>query len=839
MSLMKSLRQRVFFAAAGIAAAFAFRVLVAPHTGYAFDVGVSKLWAAWPLLHGFGDIYTNPSIAVASFPSYVVPIYLLAGLGWFAQTLGLSLASASSAFTVLVKFPGIFGDFLLAAAVWRCARRVAGPKLAAVAAGIILIHPVIWYDSAVWGQMDSLYAALLVFSTDLADEGRWLPAWLAWAIAVCTKFQSIVLFPVLLFCSLQRQGMRKTIHHLLAAAGLGLTICLPFLAHDPIGVVENMLTNTSRYPYLTVNAMNMWWPVAAKFGMATQDSFSIAPYVAARTVGLFLFGAVTLGTLVLLRKRRTSTALLLSVSIFCLSFFLLLTQMHERYLYPAVPFLVLLALRERRAILPAVIVSCGLFVNLVAVLPLFVIGGITDVSETVYAFVPHLVWISLLGCLGFLLWLLAQQPKNAVSEKAKSFPIVFLSWFRTHTFFLLAATILVAGFGIRLALLPHSGYEKDIALSKAWGTLLATNGFEHLLDLPNAPINYFPNYALTLYVWKGIATCVQWATARGWEVSATGFTALVKIPGMIGDMLVAGVLLAWGRRTLGGWRRVLPAALFLLSLGTVYDTALWGQVDSLHAGLVLAAVVCWIRERRSLAAVLFVAAVFCKVQAIIFLPVFFLLLMQDVGLRRAFREIIPAGLATVFIGTLPYLLAVGPRALLLGSIGSLEKYPFLTLSAMNIWWPITRAYGLLVRDDVGIIQPLFIGFTFFVLAVITICTLLQKQRTTTRVFEALALIALAFFLFPTEMHERYLFPFFVLAAIPATLSKSWLVSFLILSISFLINLIIAAPILSAPWLPHLTDGFSPLIDVWWAVNLGVFGFLLHGFWKETAIRSGE
>ncbi|MBP9748677.1 hypothetical protein KBD18_00575 [Patescibacteria group bacterium] len=825
----------MFFAAAGIAAAFAFRILIAPHTGYAFDVGVSKLWAVWPLLHGFGDIYTNPSIAVASFPSYVVPIYLLAGLGWLAQALGISLVSASPFFTVLVKLLGIFGDFALAAAVWRFARRVAGPRLAAIAVGIILIHPVIWYDSAVWGQMDSLYAALLIFSTDLADEDRWLPAWLAWAIAVCTKFQSIVLLPVLLFCSLQHQGMRKTMNHLLVAAGLGLTICLPFLSYDPIGVVQNMLTNTSRYPYLTVNAMNIWWPVAAKLGMATQDSFFIAPYMTARTIGLFLFGAVTLGTLVLLRKRRTSTALLSSASILCLSFFLLLTQMHERYLYPAIPFLILLALRERRAIVPAVIVSCGLFVNLVAVLPLFVAsGGISDASETINAFVPHIVWISLLGCLGFLLWLLAQQPKDAVSEKETSVRVVFLSWFRTHSFFLLATTLLIIGFGIRFALLPHPGYEKDIALSKAWGMMLATNGFAHLLDLPNAPINYFPNYALTLYLWKGIATGVQWATTYGWEVSATAFTVLVKIPGMIGDMLIAGLLLAWGRRNLAGWRRVLPAALFLLSLGTAYDTALWGQVDSLHAGLILAAAICWMRERRSLTAVLFVAAVFCKVQAIIFLPIFFLLLMQDVGLRRAFRNIIPAGLAAACIGTLPYLLAVGPATLLLGSIGSLEKYPFLTLNAMNIWWPITRLYGQLIRDDVGIIQPLFIGFTLFVIAVIMICVLLQKQRTIVRTFQALALIALAFFLFPTEMHERYLFPFFVLAAIPATLSRRWLVSFLILSVSFLINLIIAAPILSVPWLPRLTDGFSPLVDVWWAVNLGVFAFLLHGFWKETS-----
>jgi Gpi18-like mannosyltransferase len=828
--LLRNVRNRNGLLAAALAAAFLFRIFLAPHTGYAFDVGVSKLWAVWPLLHGFGDIYTNPSIAVASFPSYVIPIYLLSGLGWLAQTLGVSLASTSLVFTVFVKFPGMLGDFALAAAVWRFARRTVGQRLALIAAGGILVHPVIWYDSAVWGQMDSLYAALLVFSMDLGDKGRCLPAWLTWVLAVCTKLQSIVLFPLLCFLSIERQGVKKTVKNMLFAALFGFAICLPYLVRDPIGVFENMLTNTTRYPYLTVNAMNIWWPVAANVGMATQDAFLLFPQVSARAVGLFLFGAVTFVTLTLLHKRRSSTALFASASILSVSFFLLLTQMHERYLYPAVPFLLLLALRERRAIVPLVIVSSGLFVNLVAVLPLFTAtGGVFDAAETVHAYIPHAVWISLLSSLGFLLWLLFRQPKSVVPSIAESFYTALLCWARAHTFFLLATAILVLGFGIRFAALTHQGYEKDIALSKAWGEALAQDGFEHLGDLPNAPITYFPNYALTLYLWKGIATCVEWLTAHGRIVSVATYTALVKIPGMLGDVLVAGVFLAWGRRYLTGRRRVLPAALFLFSLGTAYDTAVWGQVDSVHAGLVLAAAVSWVCERRSFAFVLFVAAVFCKVQSIIFLPVFLVLLAQDVGLRRACRDMIPAGLVAVFVGTLPYLLAVGPRVLLLGSIGSLEKYPFLTLNAMNIWWPITRLYGQLVRDDLGTIQPLYIGFTLFVVAVITVCVSLQKQRTNVRLFEALALIALAFFLFPTEMHERYLFPFFVFAAIPAAESKRWFVSFLILSVSFLINLIVAAPILSVPWLPSLADGFSPLIDVWWAVNLAVFGFLLHGF----------
>lgn len=833
MSLMKnhSRWQQVFLAAVGIAAAFVFRLLLAPHPGYAFDVAVSKLWAAWPLVHGFGEIYTNPSIAVASFPSYVVPIYVLAGIGWIAQTLGLSLTSASPVLTVLVKLPGILGDVALALAVWRFARRLAGPRLAWGAAAIILLHPVVWYDSAVWGQMDSLYTALLVLSLDLVDEGRWLPAWLSWVVALCTKFQSIVLFPLLFFCSVQRTGTRKTSRMLLAAGALALFLCLPFVATQPIAVFENMLTNTSRYPYLTVNAMNLWWPVAARLGMATQDTLRIVPLMTARTVGIALFAGITTGVLWFLRTRRQSTALLLAASILCLSFFLVLTEMHERYLYPAVPLLLLLAVRERRALAAAVVVSCAALVNLLAVLPLTAAsGGVSDAAETFPLLMPHLVWLSLLGCLVFLLRLLYGQPKEVPPTPL---PTSIRSWFRRHAFFLSAAALLFVGFGVRTLLLPHPGYEKDIALSKAWGIALVSQGFEHLEDLPNAPIGYFPNYALTLYLWKGIAAGVAAAVAHGWSVSTTTFTMLVKIPGILGDLLVAALLLAWGKRFFRGWKKVLPATLYLFGPGVIYDTAVWGQVDSLPAGLVLAAAVSWLASRRTLAAVLFVAALFCKIQAIIFLPLFLLFLAKEVGFRRACRDIFPAGLAATLIGTLPYLLAVGPRTLLVGSIGSLEKYPFLTLNAMNIWWPITRAAGHLVRDDMGAVPPLFIGFFLFVLAVLVICVLCARQRTPLRFFQALSLIALAFFLFPTEIHERYLFPFFALAAIPAAASRRWLAGVAILSVGFFVNLIAAVPVLPIPWLTVPAHGFSPLLDVWWAVHLGVFGYLLHGFWKET------
>ena len=45
---------------------------------------------------------------------------------------------------------------------------------------------------------------------------------------------------------------------------------------------------------------------------------------------------------------------------------------------------------------------------------------------------------------------------------------------------------------------------------------------------------------------------------------------------------------------------------------------------------------------------------------------------------------------------------------------------------------------------------------------------------------AVTFLALAFFVLPTRVHERYLFPFFALGAILAAISVRWRVAYVVL-----------------------------------------------------------
>ena len=97
---------------------------------------------------------------------------------------------------VLLKLPAVLADevtaLLLAMALWTRQRA------AVASAAIYLFHPGVWYVSAFWGQVDSVYIALLVLALLALRRDRLAAAWLVTAAAVCIKLQAAAFLAVLL-----------------------------------------------------------------------------------------------------------------------------------------------------------------------------------------------------------------------------------------------------------------------------------------------------------------------------------------------------------------------------------------------------------------------------------------------------------------------------------------------------------------------------------------------------------------------------------------------------------------------------------------------------------------
>jgi hypothetical protein len=149
---------------------------------------------------------------------------------------------------------------------------------------------------------------------------------------------------------------------------------------------------------------------------------------------------------------------------------------------------------------------------------------------------------------------------------------------------------------------------------------------------------------------------------------------------------------------------------------------------------------------------------------------------------------------------------------------TLGGYPYLTVNAYNPWAfassggvdPMT-AGGTWSRDDIpliagipgGAIGWLLLGIGF---AVGLVRVAIRDDRRSLVV--ALAFLSLAFFILPTRVHERYLFPVFALLPILAVLDRKWLWATVALALASFMNLhaVLTTPLYGTPNVDDLPFG---------------------------------
>ena len=103
----------------------------------------------------------------------------------------------------------------------------------------------------------------------------------------------------------------------------------------------------------------------------------------------------------------------------------------------------------------------------------------------------------------------------------------------------------------------------------------------------------------------------------------------------------------------------------------------------------------------------------------------------------------------------------------------------------------------------------------------------------------LTILAIAFFVVPTRVHERYLFPFFALGAILAATSFRWRLAYLALALANFANLY---AVLTTPFYnnPGISDwlGVGDAIRSQAGVTIAALTHLAVGLWALTELRRG-
>jgi Gpi18-like mannosyltransferase len=441
---------------------------------------------------------------------------------------------------------------------------------------------------------------------------------------------------------------------------------------------------------------------------------------------------------------------------------------------------------------------------------------------------------------------------------------------------LLLAAGLLFRFLIAYVLLPGSGFQSDLSSFTAWSLRLAEQGPGEFYATAGFA-DYPPGYLYVLWLVGSLAELI----APVFDASAVSVAGgLIKLPPMLADIGVGLVLFLLVRGWVGlphGWRLGMVAAgIYLFNPVTWYDSAIWGQTDAVGALVMLLGVAALLRGNSEGAATLAVLAALVKPQfGVVFAPLVAVVLLRRhlllPGSGPNNRPWVPAALRPWFseergvwrllssavVGLLVLFALIIPFSLdLPGFIQRMAEtaggYPYLSVNAYNPWALIGSEGRMPLADRggwssdsvplLGSIPGVLIGGSLLVLGFL-VGLLRVGWRDDRRSIVLVAIfLAMAFFVLPTRVHERYLFPVFALLPLLAVLDRRWLWATVVLSIASFINLhgVLTTELYATPNLVNLPLGafFREPIAIQASVLLhgGVFVFVL---WRMRPAAAAE
>lgn len=298
--------------------------------GFGSDLACFAAWSERMHTVGASGFYSS-EIFTDYPPGYM---YVLGFIGWLRSAWDIPYYSVLH--LVLLKLPAVICDLVCGWLLYHEASKKYSRSRGLFLCGAYLFHPVILLNSAVWGQVDSVFTLTLVLMCLALVKGRLPFAYLSFCMGVLLKPQMLIFSPVLLAgvldqVLLKEFGLRRLLKNMLWAmlslAAL-LCLCLPFGLEN---VWKQYFSTVASYPYAAVNACNLWGMLGLNW-VSQNNTFLGIPYKLYGYFFILLIVAAVLAISLHRRNNREKYPFLGAVLILML--FVFSVRMHERYLYP-------------------------------------------------------------------------------------------------------------------------------------------------------------------------------------------------------------------------------------------------------------------------------------------------------------------------------------------------------------------------------------------------------------------------------------------------------------------------------------------------------------------------
>lgn len=394
---------------------------------------------------------------------------------------------------------------------------------------------------------------------------------------------------------------------------------------------------------------------------------------------------------------------------------------------------------------------------------------------------------------------------------------------RINKQYLAVILALLLSFIIRIYLSQFDGYKVDILDFKLWSRTVYYNG---ILDFYTSTWSDYPPFYM--YILWIVGALYKLLFSFSFNIDTTLFTILIKAPANIADIATSFLIFLIVKKYSGFNAAYLSMIFYAFNPAIIYNSAIWGQVDSVNTLFILLALTLIVSNKPELAGASMAVAILSKPLSLVILPFIAILMIKNQKLLRLAKTF--AISTFVFIAlSLPFYLKTSLYQLIKIYISGYSYYAYNSMNAFNFWallgfWKPDNTIFLFLSYRIW-------GYISFGLLFVYVAYLTIKNKDNKLIYFATAVLFFGFFMLFTRVHERYIFPMFAPLAIAAGLNRRLYYVYWIMTFTFLFNLHFVLQYLNTD--QFIPDG-NPYVLLTSGINLAVFIYTLYCFSRNQA-----
>jgi hypothetical protein len=323
-----------------------------------FDYGASEFYAPDANIWSYTWPNQPPGSILIYAGIYKLFLFIFGIIWWVNIKIPIfpsiiATLAESNLYPALLQLPSILADFGIAYLIYKMVFQLSPERhpersrriSAKLGAALFLINPAIWYNSSVWGQTDAIVNFFGLLSFYYLFKNKLALAILAFAFSIYIKISLLIFAPIFLIIILRKHKFIKILKSTVPSLLALLSITWFFSrtsGKDPISWLYWLYSNkvlTQQLQVITANAFNIW---AALTGIHEQPHTLPFLGLTYQYWSYIAFTTFFLPVLYMVYKKQDEKTVVTALALTAFASWSLLTNMHERYLYPLFPYLTIL-----------------------------------------------------------------------------------------------------------------------------------------------------------------------------------------------------------------------------------------------------------------------------------------------------------------------------------------------------------------------------------------------------------------------------------------------------------------------------------------------------------------